>query len=183
MRLYHITVQRAVVLSFSRLPSVSLCNTCLCVFCLSLWRWTTPLWLENPSHRLAPRSSHTTILWRPATSVSSPPTVSRVSGPHLVKIVPYRPRSLFFFFFLIAIWRLTSFGIVPAHKCLLAPDLTEWLHHPKVDCVATNECQTVGIRWYFSCCQSSPRQYVSQWDLSSWNLLLYQSTHLICVIR
>lgn len=87
------------------------------------------------------------------------------------------------FFFLIAIWKLTSFGIVPAHKCLLAPDLTEWLHHPKVDCVVTNECQTVGIRRYFSCCQSSPRQHVSEWDLSSWNLLFYQLTHLICVIR
>lgn len=160
------------VLSFSRLPSVSLSNTCLCV---SLWRWTTPLWLENPSHRLVPRSSHTTILWRPATSVSSPPTVSRVSRPHLVKIASYCPAASFFFF-LIAIWRLTSFGIVPADECLLAPDLTEWLQHPKVDCVVTNECQTVGIRWYFSCRQSPQRQHVSQWDLSSWNFFISRHT-------
>lgn len=54
---------------------------------LCVWRWTTRLWRENRSLRLAAQSSHTTILWRPATSVSFPPTVSRVSRPHLAKIV------------------------------------------------------------------------------------------------
>lgn len=76
---------------------VSLGNTLLCS--PFLWRWTTPLWQESRSHRLAPQSSHTTILWRPATSVSFPPTVSRVSRPHLVKIVSYRLRMSFFFFY------------------------------------------------------------------------------------
>lgn len=151
---------------------------CLCVFCLSLWRWTIRLWLVNLSHRLAPQSSHTTILWRPATSVSSPPTVSRVSGPHLVKILSYRHRASFFSDCHLEI---NIFWHCP-HWCLLAPDLAEWFHHPKVDCVVTNECQTLGIRWCFSCCQSSSRRHVSQWDLSSWNLLLYQLTHLIFVI-
>lgn len=96
--------------------SCQMTNTCFPS--LSLWRWTTPPWLENQSHRLARQSSHTTIHWRPATSVSFPPTASRVSRLHLDKTVSYHPGMDVFSpppspTPLVAIWRLTSFGIVP----------------------------------------------------------------------
>lgn len=75
---------------------LSLCHTGNThLFSFSLCRQTTPLWRGNRSHRHAPQSSHMTILWRPVTSVSSPPTVSRVSRPHLVKIVSHCPGMIF----------------------------------------------------------------------------------------
>lgn len=137
------------ILLFPPLPSVSLGNTHL--FSLSLWRWTTPLWQENLSHRLALQSSHMKILWRPATSVSFPPTVSRVSKPHLVKIFSYHLRMFF------SLYQPSgdqhSFALPPDHEFLSAPNLPAFLH-PTVHCVDINECQPVGNTWYFCCYQS-----------------------------
>lgn len=101
-------------------------------FSRSLWRWTTPLWRENLSLRLAPRSSRTTILWRPATSVSFPPTVSRVSRPHLAEIVSSRLQMSFPFSHLeinidLLYCPITS---VSVHDPSEEPSL-----HPTVQCV------------------------------------------------
>ena len=65
-------------LSLLPLPAPSLCS-------LSLWRWTTPPWRGVGAPDSLPGVHPTTILWRRATSASTPPTASRVSGPHLAE--------------------------------------------------------------------------------------------------
>lgn len=69
---------------------------------------------------------------------------------------------LLFFF---TIWRSTLFCIAAQPWICFGTDLSEHFLHPTVHCVVTvNECQPVGISWYFSCYQSSVMQYAFQWD-------------------